>query len=630
MLRMTPFVRTDGALMKILSLFLCIVLSACSGGSDSEGAANTVDAGDVSSLGDQEASGEVDGASSTDTEAVEDVSEEMNPGSDVVDDVQAQADAASPTAEYCEGIGMTSIPFDEGSGGYLFGDLAEDFRVTELYGETWSLRENWTGCESYIFFSFFEFQNADSQTYMENLWKSDLQEIIKASAENVHFFFISSESDPVARETRMKGLHERRAQAAYFLFPNDEEKRKNWESRIHLVTDRLPDVQGSVGSFVVDYMNYASNATPVDLGDKGQAYPPPVVSFAIGRDQRWDPTGNQAEYVGGPQNLKMTAYNSAFYNHRAELRAHLDAEENTTVYPLIDEMVTTRVFNKDASFPDAAAMDDIDTMELDVQVTCKERNPFACSEWDRIARISLCTEFDAEDPESCTLSSEIVRWITPYWRRGRRHWVLDASAFLGLVQEGGKQRFRIEMGPGWERATERQATMSVRLSNQNKGMKSRNVTYAFGGGSFNASYNENHPPFVFTPPEGSSRVELVTIISGHGQESGNNCAEWCNHMHEFSINDSDKKYKVAYTGMGMPFGCADRAGIGVVPGQWGNWSQSRAGWCPGLPVDTVRFDITEAVTLGAENTLSYEASFNGSTPAGGNISMSTYIISYED
>jgi len=87
MLRMTPFVRTDGALMKILSLFLCIVLSACSGGSDSEGAANTVDAGDVSSLGDQEASGEVDGASSTDTEAVEDVSEEMNPGSDVVDDV---------------------------------------------------------------------------------------------------------------------------------------------------------------------------------------------------------------------------------------------------------------------------------------------------------------------------------------------------------------------------------------------------------------------------------------------------------------------------------------------------------------------------------------------------------------
>ncbi len=101
-------------------------------------------------------------------------------------------------------------------------------------------------------------------------------------------------------------------------------------------------------------------------------------------------------------------------------------------------------------------------------------------------------------------------------------------------------------------------------------------------------------------------------------------------MHEFSINDSDEKYKVAYTGMGMPFGCADRAGIGVVPGQWGNWSQSRAGWCPGLPVETVRFDITEALTLGAENTLSYEASFNGSTPAGGNISMSTYIISYED
>ena len=72
-----------------------------------------------------------------------------------------------------------------------------------------------------------------------------------------------------------------------------------------------------------------------------------------------------------------------------------------------------------------------------------------------------------------------------------------------------------------------------------------------------------------------------------------------------------------------------RADEGVVPGQWGNWSQSRAGWCPGLPVETVRFDITSQVTL-IENTVTYEASFNGGELRGGDIAKNTYIVWYQD
>ena len=87
---------------------------------------------------------------------------------------------------------------------------------------------------------------------------------------------------------------------------------------------------------------------------------------------------------------------------------------------------------------------------------------------------------------------------------------------------------------------------------------------------------------------------------------------------------------VSYSGIGQALGCAQRADEGVVPGQWGNWSQSRAGWCPGLPVETVRFDITDQVTLGAENTLNYSGSFQGGTPAGGNIAKSTYIVTYTE
>lgn len=559
---------------------------------------------------------------------------DSDPSGDPTDAADA-ADATDPVeppapSVYCPDQGFTSTDFQTGTGGYLFGDLAEDFTVNQLSGKSFTLSEEWTGCDSYIFFSYFTFNSADAEARMESLWNSDLAGIIQSSARNVHYFFISSEFSIEEREERMGAMRAKLWVALNNLFADQPEEYAFWESRFHFVTDKLTTVSGSVGGYVNDFISYVNTSEPVDLGDRGVAYAPYPYSFAIGRDQTWDPTGSLSEYVGGPENLKMVAFNGAFFNHRAELKARLAAEADITVVPMIDEMVTSRVFNRDVTFPDAAAMAGMDTMEIDVEITCPHRNPFACSEWDRIALIRLCTEYDAGDIETCTASSEVVRWITPYWRRGRRHWVMDASPFLGLVQEGGAQRFRIEMGPGWERGTERKATMSVRLSNKNKGMKSRSVERAFGGGGFNADYNSTKEPFTFTPPTDATRVEIVTIISGHGQTDGDNCAEWCNHEHYFTVNGSTNRHEVTYVDIGNPVGCAARADEGVVPGQWGNWSQSRAGWCPGLPVETVRFDITSEVTLGSENTLAYEASFNGNTPAGGDISKNTYIVWYQD
>jgi hypothetical protein len=95
------------------------------------------------------------------------------------------------------------------------------------------------------------------------------------------------------------------------------------------------------------------------------------------------------------------------------------------------------------------------------------------------------------------------------------------------------------------------------------------------------------------------------------------------------VNESTDAHVVSYGGIGASVGCAERSNEGVVPGQWGNWSQSRAGWCPGLPVETVRFDITDQVVLGEENSLEYLGSYQGGTPAGGSISKSTYVVWYQ-
>ena len=551
-------------------------------------------------------------------------------GEDVPGPDPEPASPPEPEADtYCQDQGFTSHAFNTDTGGALFGDLAEDFTVNEYSGDTFTLSEAWTGCDSYIFFSYFSYMDANARNQMDTLWASDFAGILQSGTRNVHYFYISEEMDASAREGRMYMMQTNFDTALQTLFGEDTDEIDFWTSRFHFVTDQLTAVEGGVGDFAIDYLVYRNNADPVDLGDRGQAYPPPPTSFAIDRNQRWDPVGSLSEYVGGPENLKMAAFNSAFYNHRAELKAHLAAQTDITVVELVDEMVTARVFNKDVTLPDADAMATMDTFEIDVEITCPHRNPFGCSEWDRIARMSLCTEYDAADIDTCTASTEIVRWITPYWRRGTRHWVMDASPFLALIKDGGVQRFRIEMGPAWERATERHATMSVRLSNQDKGLISQSVLRAFGGGSFNADYNSTHAPFTFTPPADATRIEIVTIISGHGQTSGNNCAEWCNHMHFFTVNGSDTPHEVSYSDIGNDVGCAARADEGAMPGQWGNWPQSRAGWCPGLPVETVRFDITGEITLGSENTLTYEASFNGNTPAGGDISKNTYVVWYQ-
>ncbi len=47
-------------------------------------------------------------------------------------------------------------------------------------------------------------------------------------------------------------------------------------------------------------------------------------------------------------------------------------------------------------------------------------------------------------------------------------------------------------------------------------------------------------------------------------------------------------------------------------------------------METRRFDITEQVTLGVENTLAYQGSYAGGTPGGGTIELSSYVVWYED
>ena len=57
----------------------------------------------------------------------------------------------------------------------------------------------------------------------------------------------------------------------------------------------------------------------------------------------------------------------------------------------------------------------------------------------------------------------------------------------------------------------------------------------YEGGTFDQTYN-NRTPIVFTPSTGTVKVELVSVITGHGSDN-HNCAEFCITSHHFEFNN---------------------------------------------------------------------------------------------
>lgn len=554
---------------------------------------------------------------------------DAGPGGEVAEDGGSAPDAdppdlgepdagQPPPPDVCDDLQLPRVPMQEATGTFLFGDVAGDFSVTELDGATWTLSERWTGCESFTFLTYIP----TTSTFEDQLFESAVEPLITSTPRNAHFFFLSMEGTEVLRRARVQAVADRVEGALSSMF--SEEDAAKQRARFHFVVERANEVPGSAGGFFADYLAYATDrASVVDLGDRGQAPPPLPFVFAIDRDQRLDPGEGLYRYVGGPVAFEMAGYLPLFFDHKARIRDAQAAEPDVTVIPLLAySSTTTRVFLRDVELPAAEALARFDTAEVDIRIVCHERNVFGCSEWDRIARVQVCED------EACQTAHELVRWITPYWRRGEQRWVTDASALLGLLRGGGRRRFRIELGPDWERPTPWEVELTLRLSDRGSGTRAVSAIRAFTGGAFDASYN-NRAPFPFTPPATATRVELVVILSGHGQVAGNNCAEWCDHRHQFAV-DGVALPELRHEGqVGSEAGCGPAAARGAPPGQWGNWAPERAYWCPGLPVEHLRIDLTPHVTPGVESTLTYSATFGTRPPAGGDIALEAFVVWYE-
>jgi len=505
-------------------------------------------------------------------------------------------DTGAPDTTACVGDTPGAAFQDGGSAGYY--QLGQDFTVETTAG-SWNFAENWDGCHSYVF----EFYYSSSD-YSDAIWSSDIGDLVDETTENAHYFFLSYTEDDATRLGEIEAVESDFELSLALLSTEDAAQIRE---RFHFVTDFGWDA---------------------DWLSEMYAY-----HFSIDRFQTIRPIGMLYDYAYGTYPMSYLAYESTYFDFEWDRQQWLESVEWTELDVYTDEDISdsswsgTKVYSDvDLTGIDLSAYD---TLYLDLTMDCYDSDADGnedCPEWDREVNLYLC---DADDPDSC--GEEFGRWITAYARPGR--WVTDHSALLALLQGRTAARF------GFHTIDRYEVSLKLRMANSGAGKGApASVTEAWGSLSLDENYNDNREDLSFDVPATATKVEFVTILTGHGSATDTkNCAEFCNHEHHFSVNGGTAHTK-DHTDAGTWSGCLERVNEGVVPNQWGSWPYGRAGWCPGHDVAPWAIDITDQVTAGASNTLSYTVTVDGSAyvpvySGSGDyyptISMSSWVVYWE-
>jgi len=90
-------------------------------------------------------------------------------------------------------------------------------------------------------------------------------------------------------------------------------------------------------------------------------------------------------------------------------------------------------------------------------------------------------------------------------------------------------------------------------------------------------------------PATAVSAETKVIITGHGGDNTQNCAEFCKKWYQYKINGNVVKQQDIWR---------DNCGANPISPQSGTWPINRANWCPGLDVATIIHKVPATVTPG--------------------------------
>ncbi|XP_061174811.1 uncharacterized protein LOC133183952 [Saccostrea echinata] len=262
-------------------------------------------------------------------------------------------------------------------------------------------------------------------------------------------------------------------------------------------------------------------------------------------------------------------------------------------------------------------------LELDMSLSCPGDKDTTCGHWDHGISLFVCC-----NPKSPLCGMEIGRWISPFRRRIGR-WLTDISPLLPVIQNNQSAicKFTMKTAP-W--AMPWIPSLNLRLYKRNDSISPSETFVLYQpGATFDIHYNSHFKPYSFTPPIDVKKVVIFAVITGHGSDE-NGCGEFCVTSHHFSVNGHINN--ITFSEAGTPLGCANQVLNGVEPNEHGTWLYGRNGWCDGRNVFPWVIDITQQVSLGKNNQITYFGWFNGTVPNPkqnpGMISIYSYLVYY--
>jgi len=552
------------------------------------------------------------------------------------------------------------IPWNGGPYTTNYMGTSADFTIPEPIDENlnftndWTFKQEWSGKDTYVFV-IYNPTNPDSVI----TWNSanpvgqatELSLMFEKSPDNVHYFFGSyRDAGWMGDVSYMSG----RVNAA--LTTMSEEDREHWSDRVHYIAMDANFLEGSIADFIV-----AKESPAWFCIDQLQRWQE-VGSF-------WDLNFNQnfSWY-----RFHFIANEPTYLNFEFGLERELAAMEYHSSIPCHErqympkncikgESVTLLEWNAGDSYTHNGGwgggtnirnielpenMEDFDSFAIYTYEACADHK--GCNEWDFIGYLNayesecsliefslyndcinqILPEFTSQEvcenaghrwdeggedsSPSCkgkwnrVWKAEVGRYITAYNREGR--YISDVTPMLGVLKNENINEFNYWQPNAYG------LTIKLFFWNENKEYTPVGAEYLHGATrKFNLDYNNifgSENPFSYNVTDNTEKVEIVTFFTGHGHSSTDeNCAEFCNHQHEFTINGNTLDL-LEHPNGGTPYGCYNRVHEGVSANQYGTWVYGRAGWCPGQDVEYNRIDITSESSIG-ENRLNYRALYQG-------------------
>lgn len=219
-----------------------------------------------------------------------------------------------------------------------------------------------------------------------------------------------------------------------------------------------------------------------------------------------------------------------------------------------------------------------------------------------------------------TNNIELGRFISPYAvnfpKSFKYDYVYDITDYSGLIKDSAE--FRIEYQGYSYGFTGTWDLLYVEGVPAREVIKVENV---YNGGfnygqstSIEASLSEK----TFTVPEGTKAVKARIIITGHGGESSENCAEFCPKMMYLKQNGTQIAQQLVWK---------DDCGYNAIAAQPGTWVYNRANWCPGEKIRN--FDYWLNAPAGSNQTIDLDMEpFIAAGPASYNIALQ--LIYYKE